>query len=133
MSIDRLREVITPVGTVMDFQSRTRFSNSLGYVMRLASCIESHVSEQVDVNELKPSQVRDEAERYARKEVASQMAQFQEFGIMANWGPDTTYRTLGDHMRVHWLQPSANLYVIIQTRNTNCGNLRYSRQWSRRA
>ena len=100
MSIDQSREATTPVGTVMDFQSRTRFSNSSGCVLRLASCIESHVSEQVDVNELKPSQVRDEAERYARKEVASQMAQFQEFGIMANWGPDTTYRTLGDHMRL---------------------------------
>ena len=101
MSIDPSHEVTNPVGIVMDFQSRTRFSNSSECVLRLASCIESHVSEQVDVNELKPSQVRDEAERYARKEVASQMAQFQEFGIMANWGPDTTYRTLGDYMRVH--------------------------------
>ncbi len=52
---------------------------------------------QVEVNELTPSQVREEAEKLARKEVATQMAQFKEFGIMANWAPDATYRTLGKH------------------------------------
>ena len=51
----------------------------------------------MEVNELTPSQVREEAEKLARKEVASQMAQFKEFGIMADWSPESTYRTLGEH------------------------------------
>ena len=50
---------------------------------------------KVEVNELTPSQVRAEAEKYAHKEVASQMAQFRELGVMADWSPETTYRTLG--------------------------------------
>ncbi|KAI0827156.1 isoleucyl-tRNA synthetase [Trametes gibbosa] len=48
----------------------------------------------VEINQLTPSQIRDEAERFARKEVASQMEQFRAFGIMADWSPESTYRTL---------------------------------------
>lgn len=55
-----------------------------------------HCVHQVEVNEVSPSQIRAEAEKLARNEVASQLAQFQEFGIMANWSPETTYRTLGE-------------------------------------
>ncbi|TBU31403.1 isoleucyl-tRNA synthetase [Dichomitus squalens] len=68
--------------------------------------IENKVLKQlgVDVNELTPSQVREEAEKCARKEVASQMAQFQEFGIMANWGLDTTYRTLDPEYELRQLE-----------------------------
>lgn len=51
---------------------------------------------QVEINQLTPSQIRDEAEKLARKEVASQMEQFQALGIMADWSPETTYRTLGE-------------------------------------
>ena len=51
---------------------------------------------QAAVNELTPSRIREEAEKYARREVASQMAQFRDLGIMANWSPETTYRTLGE-------------------------------------
>ena len=50
---------------------------------------------QVEVNELTPMRIREEAEKYARNEVASQMSQFRELGIMADWSPETTYRTLG--------------------------------------
>ncbi|KAH9849619.1 isoleucyl-tRNA synthetase [Lenzites betulinus] len=48
----------------------------------------------VEVNQFTPSRIREEAEIFARKEVASQMEQFQAFGIMADWSPESTYRTL---------------------------------------
>ena len=48
------------------------------------------------MNELTPSRIREEADKYARNEVASQMAQFRDLGIMADWSPETTYRTLGE-------------------------------------
>ncbi|KAH9941162.1 isoleucyl-tRNA synthetase [Epithele typhae] len=58
--------------------------------------IENKVLKQlgVEVNELTPLRIREEAEKYARNEVASQMKQFRELGIMANWNAETTYRTL---------------------------------------
>ncbi|CDO75434.1 hypothetical protein BN946_scf184693.g3 [Trametes cinnabarina] len=48
----------------------------------------------VEINQLTPSQIRDEAEKFARNEVASQMEQFRQLGVMADWGSRTTYRTL---------------------------------------
>ncbi|KAI0711391.1 isoleucyl-tRNA synthetase [Earliella scabrosa] len=68
--------------------------------------IENKVLKQlgVDVNELTPSQVREEAEKYARKEVASQMAQFRELGIMADWSSKTTYRTLDPEYELRQLE-----------------------------
>ncbi|KAI0747007.1 isoleucyl-tRNA synthetase [Daedaleopsis nitida] len=68
--------------------------------------IENKVLKQlgVEVNELTPSQVRAEAEKYARNEVASQMAQFREFGVMADWSPETTYRTLDQDYEVRQLE-----------------------------
>ena len=48
------------------------------------------------MNELTPSRIREEADNYARNEVASQMAQFRDLGIMADWSSETTYRTLGE-------------------------------------
>ncbi|KAI0371272.1 isoleucyl-tRNA synthetase [Pilatotrama ljubarskyi] len=58
--------------------------------------IENKVLKQlgVEINQLAPSQIRDEAEKFARKEVASQMEQFRALGVMADWSPKTTYRTL---------------------------------------
>ncbi|OSD08764.1 isoleucyl-tRNA synthetase [Trametes coccinea BRFM310] len=58
--------------------------------------IENKVLKQlgVEINQLTPSQIRDEAEKFARSEVASQMEQFRQLGVMADWSPETTYRTL---------------------------------------
>ncbi|KAI0702048.1 isoleucyl-tRNA synthetase [Cerioporus squamosus] len=68
--------------------------------------IENKVLKQlgVEVNELTPSQVRAEAEKYAHKEVASQMAQFRELGVMADWSPETTYRTLDPDYELRQLE-----------------------------
>ena len=69
-------------------------------VCLLASCEPRLIDHQKGLGDLSSDTIRAEAEAYAKQEVQSQMNQFQEFGIMANWGPDTTYRTLGDHMRL---------------------------------
>lgn len=39
--------------------------------------------------------IRQEAEKYAKDQVESQLEQFRHLGIMAGWTEDTTYRTLG--------------------------------------
>ncbi|KAI0777213.1 isoleucyl-tRNA synthetase [Trametes elegans] len=80
-----------------------RYHQSLGHRVNYApgwDChglpIENKVLKQlgVDMGQLTPSQIRDEAEKFARKEVASQMEQFRQLGIMADWSPESTYRTL---------------------------------------
>ncbi|KAI0634849.1 isoleucyl-tRNA synthetase [Trametes polyzona] len=67
--------------------------------------IENKVLKQlgVEINQLTPTQIRDEAEKFARKEVASQMEQFQALGIMADWSPETTYRTLDSEYELRQL------------------------------
>ena len=50
---------------------------------------------QKDIHEVSSSALRIEAGKYAQEQVKSQMAQFQELGIMSAWSSDTTYRTLG--------------------------------------
>ncbi|KZT70474.1 isoleucyl-tRNA synthetase [Daedalea quercina L-15889] len=46
--------------------------------------------------DLLPRAIRAEAESFAREEVTKQQEQFRQFGIMADWSPESTYRTL-DH------------------------------------
>lgn len=48
-----------------------------------------------DMHEVSPSEIRTAAEKYAKGQVQSQLSQFRQLGIMANWSPETTYRTLG--------------------------------------
>ncbi|KAL1943823.1 hypothetical protein VTO73DRAFT_3641 [Trametes versicolor] len=68
--------------------------------------IENKVLKQlgVEINQLTPSQIRDEAEKLARKEVTSQMEQFQALGIMADWSTETTYRTLDPEYELRQLE-----------------------------
>ncbi|CAL1708916.1 unnamed protein product [Somion occarium] len=49
-----------------------------------------------DLNEISPTGIRAEAEVYAKGQVQNQLGQFRELGIMADWSPESTYRTL-DH------------------------------------
>ncbi|TCD67808.1 isoleucine-tRNA ligase [Steccherinum ochraceum] len=49
-----------------------------------------------DMHEVSPSEIRRAAEVYAKGQVQSQMDQFRQLGVMAQWSADTTYRTL-DH------------------------------------
>ncbi|PSR78627.1 hypothetical protein PHLCEN_2v7374 [Hermanssonia centrifuga] len=58
--------------------------------MPMAICIWKDLSEADSVT------IRKEAEKYAKEQIQSQMAQFKQFGIMSSWTTDTTYRTL-DH------------------------------------
>ncbi len=48
-----------------------------------------------DLSEADSVTIRKEAEKYAKEQIQSQMAQFKQFGIMSGWTTDTTYRTLG--------------------------------------
>ncbi|PCH44886.1 isoleucyl-tRNA synthetase [Wolfiporia cocos MD-104 SS10] len=45
-------------------------------------------------NELAPEEIRVAAEAFAKQEVETQQDQFQQFGVMANWTPESTYRTM---------------------------------------
>ncbi|KAK7683470.1 hypothetical protein QCA50_013304 [Cerrena zonata] len=49
-----------------------------------------------DLNDISPAGIRAEAEIYAKSQVQNQLAQFRELGIMADWRPESTYRTM-DH------------------------------------
>ncbi|KAJ8083181.1 isoleucine-tRNA ligase [Marasmius tenuissimus] len=52
-----------------------------------------------------PNVIRSAANNTATREIASQKAQFQEFGIMADWGSDSsTYRTLDHRYEMRQLQ-----------------------------
>lgn len=46
--------------------------------------------------ELEPDVIRREAEAFAKQEMKVQQDQFRQFGVMADWTPESTYRTL-DH------------------------------------
>ncbi|KAI0938609.1 hypothetical protein AcW1_001709 [Taiwanofungus camphoratus] len=47
-----------------------------------------------DPNDLTPNEIRLEAEAFAKREVQKQLNEFRQLGIMADWGLETTYRTL---------------------------------------
>ncbi|KAH8101837.1 isoleucyl-tRNA synthetase [Cristinia sonorae] len=49
-----------------------------------------------DMHEVSPSEIRRAAEIYAKDQVMSQINQFRQLGIMADWNSESTYRTL-DH------------------------------------
>lgn len=53
------------------------------------------VVEKKDSMMLPANKIRDAAKATAIREIASQKAQFRKFGIMADWSPESTYRTLG--------------------------------------
>ncbi len=57
------------------------------------------------VHELSPLVIREEAETYAKSEVQNQLQQFRQLGIMADWTPHSTYRTLGQAPRHPVFQP----------------------------
>jgi len=59
--------------------------------------IESKVLKKLDKrpNDLTPEVIRTEAEAFAKQEMAIQQDQFRQFGVMADWRPESTYRTLG--------------------------------------
>ncbi|KAL6298677.1 isoleucyl-tRNA synthetase [Sparassis latifolia] len=48
--------------------------------------------------------IRAEAEAYARQEVQLQTSEFRQFGIMADWSPETTYRTLDPDYEIRQLR-----------------------------
>ncbi|KAH9926739.1 isoleucyl-tRNA synthetase [Fomitopsis serialis] len=60
--------------------------------------IENKVLKKLKKNaeDLTPQTIRTEAEAFAKEEIARQRDQFRLFGIMADWSPESTYRTL-DH------------------------------------
>ncbi|KAI0701964.1 tRNA synthetases class I-domain-containing protein [Cytidiella melzeri] len=49
-----------------------------------------------DIHEVSSAALRMEADKYAKDQAQSQMAQLKQLGIMSAWSPETTYRTL-DH------------------------------------
>lgn len=66
-----------------------------------------HVSKQ-DSQELTPNAIRSAARETAIREIASQKDLYQQLGIMADWSPESTYRTLG--ARDRW--PECPSYLI---------------------
>lgn len=50
---------------------------------------------QKNAEDLSPQTIRAEAEKFAKEEVATQRDQFRQFGIMADWSAQSTYRTMG--------------------------------------
>ncbi|CCM00724.1 uncharacterized protein FIBRA_02764 [Fibroporia radiculosa] len=60
--------------------------------------IENKVLQQLGKRptDLTPSVIREKAEAFARQEICVQQDQFRQFGIMADWRPESTYRSL-DH------------------------------------
>jgi isoleucyl-tRNA synthetase len=55
----------------------------------------SNISRKQDSFTASPSTIRDAAKATAKREIESQKAQFRHFSIMADWSPESTYRTLG--------------------------------------
>ncbi len=51
---------------------------------------------------LTPSDIRSAARQTALREIETQKKEFKQFGIMADWSKQTTYRTLG--MCIHLLR-----------------------------
>ncbi|KZT10283.1 isoleucyl-tRNA synthetase [Laetiporus sulphureus 93-53] len=54
--------------------------------------------------DLSPDVIRIEAEAFAREEMRVQQDQFRQFGVMANWQPESTYRTLDHDYEMRQLQ-----------------------------
>ena len=74
----------------------------MSFLLAYPSCFE-HSSlrlYQKEAKDLEPTAIRSMADSYARQQVLSQAEQFSEFGIMADWGTDSTYRTLGAYSRL---------------------------------
>ncbi|KAI0071530.1 isoleucyl-tRNA synthetase [Panus rudis PR-1116 ss-1] len=57
-----------------------------------------------ELHEVTPVTIRAEAEKYAKSQVASQLGQFRELGIMADWSPEFTYRTMDHEYEMRQLQ-----------------------------
>ncbi|OBZ77732.1 Isoleucine--tRNA ligase [Grifola frondosa] len=57
-----------------------------------------------DVHDLSPNVIRAEAEAFAKSEVQSQLEQFREYGIMADWSQESTYRTLDPDYEIRQLR-----------------------------
>ena len=55
----------------------------------------AHTIAKKDMNDISSSEIRIAAESYAKGQVQSQLDQFRQLGIMADWSSDSTYRTLG--------------------------------------
>ena len=60
-----------------------------------STCHFSHRITQAKPNTLPAPKVREEAEKFAKTQIAIQHAEFQSLGIMADWSENGTYRTLG--------------------------------------
>ena len=48
-----------------------------------------------NAEDLSPQTIRAEAEKFAKEEIATQRDQFRQFGVMADWSAESTYRTMG--------------------------------------
>lgn len=85
-----------------------------------------HVPQKQDSLTTSPSTIREAAEATAKREIESQKTQFRHFGIMADWSPEFTYRTLGV-----WGKGSIGLgsHLSLQTENTNFASYGYFRKW----
>ncbi|KAH7907567.1 tRNA synthetases class I-domain-containing protein [Hygrophoropsis aurantiaca] len=57
-----------------------------------------------DVVTLPPNVIRSAAKSTAEREMQTQKEEFQQFGIMADWSPKTTYRTLDHQYEIRQLQ-----------------------------
>lgn len=87
---------IFQVGIVTDFLLRTKPYRSWVYVVTYLNIVHMiHVRQKQDSLTVTPSTIREAAEATAKREIESQKAQFRHFGIMADWSPEFTYRTLG--------------------------------------
>lgn len=114
-----LGTVIFLVGTATDFRLKTKPFKSSVYVpskIRVYSSILTR-PEKKDSLTVPATTIRTAANATARREIASQKEQFQQFGIMADWSDDSTYRTLGTYVSMS----------ICESRVTD--NVRCHRPW----
>lgn len=102
-------------------------------VLRLASSSQSPYRynhfcfTQEDPHSLPASTIRDAARETAEREMKIQRAEFEKFGIMADWSKESTYRTLGnDFFR---RSSSHSSLILFQTTSTRCGSFVFSRKW----
>ena len=61
----------------------------------LSDCLRANTQYKREPHSLLPMVIRSAAKSVAEREIRTQCREFQEFGIMANWSDDGTYRTLG--------------------------------------
>ncbi|KAK7046684.1 tRNA synthetases class I-domain-containing protein [Favolaschia claudopus] len=62
-----------------------------------------------DSASLPPSDIRAAAHKTALREISTQKAQFQRLGIMADWGNETTYRTIDHAYQMRQLRVFRNM------------------------